>query len=105
MPPRKVGKVAKKGGKKKIVEEQESENLNDDDELLNMENGNMPGMDQEDLTQEEKDEIIYKKLTSLNPQAAINITRFAFCKDRGFKAEESNEHLVVHYAVDGDILL
>jgi hypothetical protein len=35
----------------------------------------------------------------------MNITRFSFCKDRGFKTEDSNEHLVVHYAADGDILL
>jgi len=49
MPPRKAAKT-KKAGKKKVVEEAESEGLQDDDELLNMENGNMPGMDQEDLT-------------------------------------------------------
>ena len=44
MPPRKTGK-AKTKGKKKVVEEAESEGLQDDDELLNMEHGNMPGMD------------------------------------------------------------
>jgi len=104
MPPRGKSK-SKKATKKRPIEEQESEGAQEDDELLAMENGNMPGMDQEDLTQEEKDEIIYKKLCSNNPQAAVNITRFSFCKDRGFKAEESNEHLVVHYSVDGDILL
>ena len=42
---------------------------------------------------------------SMNPQAAVNITRFSFSKDRGFKHEDTNEHLVVHYSVDGDILL
>lgn len=88
MPPRKIAKATKKGAKKKVVEEAESEGLQDDDELLNMENGNMPGMDQEELTQEEKDETIYKKLVSLNPQAPPNLTKFSFCKDRGFKTED-----------------
>lgn len=105
MPPKGKPLKSKKATKKRQVEEAESEGAQEDDELLAMENGNMPGMDQEDLSQEEKDEIIYKQLNSNNPRAAVNITRFSFCKDRGFKAEESNEHLVVHYSVDGDILL
>jgi len=45
MPPRKQTKATKKSTKKKTVEEDVSDNMQDDDELLNMENGNMPGMD------------------------------------------------------------
>jgi hypothetical protein len=32
-----------------------------------MDNANQPGNEQEDLTQEQKEETIYKKLTSNNP--------------------------------------
>lgn len=103
MPPRKVAK--KKSTKRKVIEEEVSEGLQDDDELLNMENANMPGMDQEDLTQEEKDEVMYKKLTSYNPQAPPNNVKFSFCKDRGFKTDDVVDQLVFHYQVDGDILL
>lgn len=66
MPPRPAKKATKKGGKKKVIEDEVSENLQDDDELLNME-ANQLGHDQEDLTQEQKDETVYKKLTSNNP--------------------------------------
>jgi len=49
MPPR-PAKKAKKSTKKKVVEDEVSENLQDDDELLNMDNANQPGNEQEDLT-------------------------------------------------------
>lgn len=83
MPP-KVKKAGKKG-KKKVQEEEISENLQDDDELLNMEANKQT--DQEDLTQEQKDEVIYKKLTSNNPQAPNNITKFSY-KERIFKNDD-----------------
>jgi hypothetical protein len=88
MPPRPT-KKGKKAGKKKVVEDEISENLQDDDELLNME-ANQLGNDQEDLTQEQKDETIYKKLTSNNPQAPINVTKFSY-KERLFKTDDSVE--------------
>jgi hypothetical protein len=49
MPPR-PAKKGKKSTKKKVVEDEVSENLQDDDELLNMDNANQPGNEQEDLT-------------------------------------------------------
>jgi hypothetical protein len=49
MPPR-PAKKGKKSTKKKAVEEEVSENLQDDDELLNMDNANQLGNEQEDLT-------------------------------------------------------
>jgi dynein intermediate chain 1 len=99
MPPR----PAKKGKKaKKRVEEDISENLQDDDELLNMEQNHQT--DQEDLTQEQLEKTIYKKLTSLNPQAPANITKFSY-KDRVFKTDDSVEQIVFHYMCDGDILV
>ena len=46
----------------KPIEDELSENLSDDDKLLNMEANQQT--DQEDLTQEQRNETIYKKLTS-----------------------------------------
>jgi len=69
-----------------------------------MGNDNVPGMDQEDLTQEEKEEMIFKVLNSNNPQAPHNLTKFSY-KDRCFKTEETVDQLVFHYTVDGNILL
>ena len=100
MPPK--AKKAKKAGKKKIVEEDVSENLQDDDELLNMEANQQT--DQEDLTQEQKDEAVYKKLTSNNPQAPANSTTFSY-KDRYFKVADGVDQIVFHYQCDGDILV
>jgi len=100
MPPK--TKKTKKGKQKKNIEEDISENLQDDDELLNMEANQQT--DQEDLTQEQRDETIYKKLSSNNPQAPSNITKFSY-KDRFFKVEDSVDQIVWHYQCDGDILV
>lgn len=104
MPPKPAKKAPKKVGKKKVVEDEVSENLQDDDELLNMADANNLGHDQEDLTQEQKDETIYKKLTSNNPQAPNNITKFSY-KERHFKTDDVVEQLVFHYQCDGEILV
>ncbi len=69
-----------------------------------MDNANQPGNEQEDLTQEQKDEVIYKKLTSNNPQAPANVTKFSY-KERIFKTEDVVEQIVFHYSCDGDILV
>lgn len=63
----------------------------------------LPGNDIEDLTQEQLDETIYKKLTTHNPQAPHNKTQFVY-KDRVFKTEDVTDHMVFHYQVEGDIL-
>jgi hypothetical protein len=52
-----------------------------------MDQGNMGGIDQEQLTNEQKDEQIFKVLNSNNPQAPHNICQFSF-KDRNFKVED-----------------
>lgn len=49
MPPR-PAKKGKKSTKKKVVEDEVSEDLQGDDELLNMDNANQQGNDQEQLT-------------------------------------------------------
>lgn len=67
--------------------DEEDENIQEDDDLLNMGADNVPGMDQEDLTQEEKEEMIFKVLNSNNPQAPHNLTKFSF-KDRCYKTED-----------------
>lgn len=101
MPPKPVKKGKK--GKKKPVEDEVSENQQDEDELLNME-ANQLGNDQEDLTQEQKDATIYKKLTSQNPMAPANVTKFSY-KERVFKNDDAVEQIVFHYQCDGDILV
>lgn len=64
----------------------------------------MPGNDQEELTPDERDEVHFKVLTSHNPQAAHNLTKFSW-KDRCFKTEDFVDQLVFHYTVEGSILL
>lgn len=103
MPPRK-NRVGRKQIKKKVEEEVSDDNLQDDEDLLNQNDANMPGNDQEDLTPEQRDEIIFKVLTSKNPQAPHNLTKFSW-KDRVFKTEDMVDQLVFHYSVEGNILL
>lgn len=91
-----------KGKKKKQIEEEVSDNIPDDDDLLNMEANQQT--DQEDLTPEQKEAMIYKKLTSNNPQAPQNITKFSY-KDRYFKVDDTVDQIVWHYSCDGDILM
>lgn len=58
----------------------------------------------EKLTAEEQAEVIYKELSSKNPQAAHNIMQYSF-KERKFIRLDETMHIVTHYAVDGDKLL
>jgi len=91
--------------KKKQIEEVESDNLQEDDEMFNVQNEAMAGgNEQEDLTQEEKDKVHLKKLSTKNPQAASNVTTFSFA-ERCFKLDASVEQIVFHYSVDGDIIM
>jgi hypothetical protein len=76
--------VKGKGGKRKpgtIEEEDVSQNMDDDADLMNMDQNNQQGIDQELLTNEEKDANIIKTLTSNNPLAPHNLTKYSF-KDR-----------------------
>jgi dynein intermediate chain 1 len=108
MPPKKAayGKGSKNLKKTKAKQEEEqSENNQEDEDVANMDNPNQIRDDIEDLTQEEKDSMVYKKLVSLNPQAPPNITKFNFCKNRGFATDDVVDQLVMHYCIDGDMLL
>lgn len=97
------GKDSKK--KKLIVEEEGSEALEDDADLLNMDQHNqLGGLDQEQLTAEEKEEQIFKTLTTNNPQAPHNLTKFSY-KDRHFRTDDLVEQMVIHFSFDGDVLL
>jgi dynein intermediate chain 1 len=69
-----------------------------------MDQANMGGIDQEQLTAEEKDEQIIKTLNSNNPQAPHNLCQFSF-NDRKFVINDQVEHLVFHVNMDGCILL
>ena len=64
----------------------------------------MGGIEQEQLTAEEKEEQQIKTLNSNNPQAPHNICLFNF-KDRAFKVDDQVDHLVFHINIDGTILL
>ena len=64
----------------------------------------MGGIDQEQLTTEEKEEQIIKTLKANNPRAPHNICSFSF-KDRTWKVDDQVDHLVFHVNIDGNILL
>jgi len=64
----------------------------------------MGGIDQLQLTAEEKEETEIRTLKSKNPQAAHNISTFSF-KDRVFKIEENNDHMTFHHAAETNIML
>jgi dynein intermediate chain 1 len=91
--------------KKNKQEDEPSENNQEDEDVANMDNPNQIRDDIEDLTQEEKDRMVYKKLNSLNPQAPVNLTKFQFCKNRGFVTDDVVDQLVMHYCMEGDMLL
>ena len=80
--------------------------MQNDDEVFNTDNANQQALNdaQEDLTQEELEETLYKTLTSNNPQAPHNLTKFSH-KDRCFKVEEIVDQITFHYSSDGNILL
>jgi dynein intermediate chain 1 len=79
--------------------------MEDDADLLNMDQNNqLGGMDQEQLTAEEKEEAMFKTLTTNNPQAPHNLTKFSY-KDRHFRTDDLVEQMVIHFSFDGDILI
>ena len=110
MPPKalKVGKKPAKGEKKKGKKQQEeqaaSENMDQDDDLMNLDQNANQGFDQEQLTAEERDATIIKTLNANNPLAPHNLTKYSF-KDRQFKTEDTVDHLVFHFSCDGDVVL
>ena len=97
-------RAAKKGPSRRQIEEDNDDDLQDDEDLLGQDNNNMPGNDQEELTAEERDEVHFKVLTSNNPQAPHNLTKFSW-KERCFQTEGVVDQLVFHYSVEGSILL
>lgn len=69
-----------------------------------MDQANMAGIDQLQLTAEEKEEVIIRTLLPRNPQAAHNNTIFSF-KDRIFKVDHNTDHMSFHVSNDGCIIL
>jgi hypothetical protein len=64
----------------------------------------MGGLDQLQLTAEEKDETIFKSLGSSNPQAPQNLTQFSF-KKRQWDVVDAIDHMVIHHSMDGAIVM
>ena len=61
-------------GKKRPVEDVESENMQEDDEMFNVQNEAMGGgNEQEDLTQEEKDSVHQKRVLPMKTQRTLSI--------------------------------
>ena len=102
MPPRR--RAAKKGPSRRQIEEDNDDDLQDDEDLLGVNDNNMPGNDQEELTAEERDEVHFKVLTSKNPQAPHNLTKFSW-KERCLETQTDVDQIVFHYSVEGSILL
>lgn len=75
-----------------------------EEDYMQMDPNNQPGFDQEQLTQEEKDEVITKSLSFNDPQAPSNITQFSW-KDRCFKKDETGDAIIFHFSFDGDIII
>lgn len=95
----------KKGKKKQQqkIQEHESEQMGEDDDMNLMDQANM-GIDQLQLTQEEKDESVIKTLCANNPQAPHNISQYSY-KDRVFKVENEVDMLTFHHTFEGNIML
>ena len=70
--------------------------MEDDADLLNADQNNMAGIDQEQLTAEEREANIIKTLCANNPQSAHNTTKFSY-KDRNFKTDDIVEHMIFHF--------
>ena len=98
-----AGKKGKKKGQRERIQEQESEQMGEEDDMNLMDQNNM-GIDQLQLTQEEKDEMIIKTLTADNPQAPHNVCQYSF-KDRHYKVEDQVDMLTFHYNFEGNIML
>lgn len=77
--------------------------MGEEDDMNLMDQANM-GIDQLQLTQEEKDESVIKTLTANNPQAPHNISQYSF-KDRHFKVEDQVDMLTFHHSFEGNIML
>ncbi len=78
--------------------------MDQDDDLMNLDQNNQQGFDQEQITAEEKDATIIKTLNANNPLAPHNLTKYSF-KDRAFKTEDTVDQLVFHLQFDGDVVL
>lgn len=89
---------AKKGGKgkPKVIPEEDDDALENEDEMALMDQANMGGIDQEQLTAEQKEKQIFKKLTSANPQAPLNICEFSL-KERTFKLKDRVDQMYFHW--------
>ena len=87
-----------------IPEEEEGDNIENEDDMALIDQANMGGIDQEQLTNEQKDEVKIKTLSSSNPQAPHNICQFSF-KDRAYRIDDQVENLYFHVQMDGSILM
>lgn len=97
-------KKTTKKGQKNTIPEDDDENMENEDEMALMDQANMGGIDQEQLTNEQKEKEIVKTLSSNNPQAPHNICQFSF-KDRAFKIDDQVDHMFFHVQIDGSIIL
>ncbi len=94
-----------KGGKRQFEEEPPSENMDDDADLMNMDQNNqLGGIDQEDISAEEKEEQVIKTLNTNNPQAPHNLTKFSY-KERLYRTDEFVDQMYYHFQFDGDVIM
>lgn len=61
-------------------------------------------MQREDLDKNQLDEMKTRTLTAQNPHAPHNLVYYNYM-DRNFKKLDSVDQTVIHFAIDGDLIL
>jgi dynein intermediate chain 1 len=95
--------AARKGKKKQVIQEVQSDGTSSEGDDMNMEDQNNMGPEILHLSPEELDKNVTKTLTFDNPNAPTNIAQFSY-KDRQFKIDEMVDQLMIHFKFEGDIL-
>lgn len=99
-------KVKGKGKAKKIAEEMNDDasedHLNDGD-LMNPDLQTQKDIDHISLNTEQREEVIVKALNTNNPGAPHNATQYSY-KEKQFKKDDLVDQMVVHFALENDIV-
>jgi dynein intermediate chain 1, axonemal len=100
--------IKKKKGKARQNKQEEihddmSDNQLGDGDMMNPDLQTQKDIDHISLNTEQREEVITKALNSNNPYAPHNETKYSY-KDKAFKKDELVDQMVVHFALDNDII-